>query len=278
MALIQFVTAKRLRKVGVTVGNCMGFVGNRMLFPYMSEAVFVLEEGGASVTEVDTALVQFGFALGPLNVGDLAGNDIGYMTRKERGVVKDPKTGRPGPNRPRGSRYSDLGDDLVAMLGRVGQKKLKGWYDYDPKAGKGREPIPSKEVAEFIASYGKAVAKAKYTANEIVERVLFAMVNEGFKILEENIARAPSDIDVIYLYGYGFPAWRGGPMYWADNEVGLAYLLRRLEQFNREFKGCDHYIPSKLLKQCVGLGMTLEDYYTKGLHKKRKSSRGLSKL
>ena len=249
-----------------------------MLFPYMNEAVFVLEEGGASVPEVDAALVQFGFALGPLNVGDLAGNDIGYMARKERGVVKDNKTGLPGPNRPPGSRYSDLGDDLVAKLGRVGQKKLKGWYDYDPKIGRGRKPIPSKEVTDFIARYGQASKKTKYSANEIIERVLFAMVNEGFKILEENIARTPSDIDVIYLYGYGFPAWRGGPMYWADNEVGLSYLLSRLEQFNRQFKGSDHYIPSLLLKKCVGLGMTLQDYYSKGLHKKQDNTRGLSKL
>ncbi len=268
-ALIQLVTSKKLRKVGVVVGNCEGFVGNRMLFPYTGESVFVLQEGRASVAQVDKAIVSFGMALGPMTMGDLAGNDIGYLVRKEKGLVKDPKTGLPGPNRKPGMRYTDLGDDLVAKLGRAGQKKLKGWYDYDPNVAKGRKPIPSTEVAELIASYSEGKQYDKYNAKEIVERVLFPLVNEGFKILEEGIARVPSDIDVIYVYGYGWPAWRGGPMFWADHEIGLSYILQRLEEMNEMFPGSTYYVPSQLLRRCIGLNIKVEDYYEQGLHKQK---------
>lgn len=272
IALIQYITSKKLKKVGVTVGNCEGFVGNRMLFPYTGEATFVLEEGGATVSEVDNTLTAFGMAIGPMNMGDLAGNDIGYLVRKGKGLTKDPKTGAPGPNRRRGMRYSDLPDDLVVKLGRVGQKAMKGWYDYDMKIGKGRKPIYSKEVEDFIVSYGDKKTKQKYSQTEIIERTLFPLVNEGFKILEENIAAKPSDIDVIYLYGYGWPAFRGGPMYWIDNEVGLGYFLNRLQDMNDKYPGSTYYIPSKLLKKCVALGLTLQQYYEEGMqntHKQR---------
>lgn len=273
IALVQYITSKRLRKIGVTVGNCPGFVGNRMIHPYSSEAVFILEEGGATVPEVDRALYNFGIAMGPLSMGDLAGNDIGYLIAKSKGLTKDPKTGKPGPNRKPGMRYSDLADDLVVKLGRVGMKAQKGWYDYDPKIGKGRKPIPSKEVEAFIRGYIKeGPAIEKYTQQEIVERCLFGLVNEGFKILEENIAKKPSDIDVIYIYGYGWPAYRGGPMFWIDHEVGLAYFLKRLEEMHRSFPGSSYYEPSKLLKECVALGISLEDYY-KNRHRPSNQSR-----
>jgi len=270
IALVQFITSKKLRKVGVTVGNCQGFVGNRMINPYSTEAVFLLEEGGAKVPEVDTALYSFGMAMGPLNMGDLAGNDIGYLIAKSKGLVKDSKTGKPGPNRKPGMRYSDLGDDLVTKLGRIGMKAQKGWYDYDTKVGKGRKPIPSKEVEDFIAGYVKGPVK-KFSQQEIVERCLFGLINEGFKILEEDIAQSPSDIDVIYLFGYGWPVYRGGPMYWIDNEVGLPYFLKRLEEMAKAFPGSSHYVPSKLLKKCVALGVSLEEYYAQGLNKSNKS-------
>lgn len=255
----------------------------------------MLEEGGASVPEVDKAIYDFGMAMGPLVMGDLAGNDIGYLIAKSKGLTKDPKTGKPGKNRTPGMRYSDLGDDIVVKLGRIGMKApgKGGWYDYNPKVGKGRQPLPSKEVAEFVKSYVKKVPRAKYTPNEIVERALFGLVNEGFKILEENIAQKPSDIDVIYLYGYvsicehfqrfhfisqlttfkGFPAFRGGPMYWIDNEVGLPYFLKRLCHFQQQFPGSAHYVPSKLLKKCVALGIGLEDFYAKGLHLNKSTSK-----
>lgn len=240
-----------------------------MINPYSSEAVFMLEEGVASVPEVDKAIYNFGMAMGPLVMGDLAGNDIGYLIAKSKGLTKDPKTGEPGKNRTPGMRYSDLSDDLVVKLKRLGMKVKKGWYDYP----KGRQPLPSKEVAEFVKSYIKKVPRAKFTDNEIVERALFGLVNEGFKILEENIAQKPSDIDVIYLYGYGFPSYRGGPMYWIDNEVGLPYFLKRLQELSKEFPGSAHYIPSKLLEKCVALGIGLEDFYAKGLHLNKSTSK-----
>lgn len=270
IALVQYITSKKLRKVGVTVGNCQGFVGNRMVNPYSAEAVYILEEGGAKVSEVDIALYSFGMAMGPLNMGDLAGNDIGYLIAKSKGLTKDPKTGKSGPNRKPGMRYSDLGDDLVTKLGRVGMKAQKGWYDYNVKVGKGRSPIPSKEVEAFVAGYVKGPAM-KFSEQEVVERCLFGLVNEGFKILEEDIAQKPSDIDVIYLFGYGWPAYRGGPMYWIDNEVGLHYFLKRLEEMHKAFPGSAHYVPSRLLKKCIALGVSLEDYYLQGFNRKNKS-------
>lgn len=168
-------------------------------------------------------------------------------------------------------RYTDLGDDLVTKLGRIGQKVGKGWYDYDPKVGKGRKPLPSPEVARFVGEYVQDKSKAKLTSNQIVERVLFGLVNEGFKILEEGIAQRPSDIDVVYLYGYGWPAWRGGPMFWADNEIGLPYLLARLSHFSREFPGSDYYKPSRLLEACVEKDVTVEEYFNRGMHKQTTS-------
>ena len=270
-ALLQFITSKMLKKVGVTVGNCEGFVGNRMLSSYSTEAAFILQEGGAKVHEVDRALSSFGMAMGPLNMGDLAGNDISYLIAKEKGLVKDPNTGKPGPNRTPTLRYTDLCDDLVTKLGRVGMKAQKGWYDYNQKIGKGRKPIPSKEVDDFIAGYIQDAPSAKYTQQEIAERCLFGLINEGFKILEENIAQKPSDIDVIYLYGYGFPAFRGGPMFYVDNEVTLPYFLKRLEEMDRACPGSSYYVPSNLLKKCVALGVTLEEYYEQGLNKTTKS-------
>lgn len=265
IALVQFITSKKLKKIGVTVGNCEGFVGNRMLFPYTGEATFILEEGGANVSEVDNALTTFGMAIGPMNMGDLAGNDIGYLVRKGKGLTKDSETGQPGPNRKRGMRYSDLPDDLVVKLGRIGQKAMKGWYDYDVKIGNGRKPIHSKEVEAFIESYGSHRTKRKFSQTEIIERTLFPLVNEGFKILEENIAAKPSDIDVIYLYGYGWPAFRGGPMYWIDSEIGLGYFLKRLQEMNEKYPGSTYYVPSRLLKKCVALGLTLQQYYEEGM-------------
>ena len=286
VALLQLLT-KRIGKVGVTVGCCDGFVGNRMLAPYTGECCLLLAGGDATVESVDRAIVDFGMAMGVFAMSDLAGNDIGYVVekcsivivtfsavfltfsisyfiRKEKGLVKDPKTGR-APNRKPGMRYTDLGDDLVTELGRVGQKAMKGWYDYDPKVGKGRKPIPSPEVAIFIQGYVVDKSKGMLSSNQIVERVLFPLVNEGFKILEEGIAQKPSDIDVVYLYGYGWPAWRGGPMFWADNEIGLPYLLARLQHFHRQFPGSDYYKPSRLLEECVNQDLTVEEYFKRGM-------------
>jgi 3-hydroxyacyl-CoA dehydrogenase len=145
---------------------------------------------------------------------------------------------------------------------------IKGWYDYDKNVGKGRKPFPSKEVDDLISRYAQR-NRAPFTYEEMIERVLFPMVNEGFKCLEEGIAMKPSDVDVIYVYGYGWPIFRGGPMYWADHEVGLKYLLRRLEEFSKQFPRTDYYTPSELLKTCVTMDLTIEDYFNLGLFKKQ---------
>lgn len=131
------------------------------------------------------------------------------------------------------------------------------------------------EVANFLQKYVTNTKQKPLSQEDIVERVLFPLVNEAFKILEENIAQKPSDIDVVYLYGYGWPVWRGGPMFWADNEVGLARLLSRLQEFHRAFPGSPYYEPSKLLQACVSMNMTVDEYYKKGLHNK---GTGASKL
>ena len=143
----------------------------------------------------------------------------------------------------------------------------KGWYDYDPKVGKGRKPIPSKEVEQFIASFAPSLAVAPLSSAEIVARVMFPLVNEGFKCLEEGIANSPADIDVIYLHGYGWPVWRGGPMFWADHDVGLSKLLAALKKYSRQYPDEDHFVPSKLLETCVQMGVTVEDYFARGLSK-----------
>ncbi len=130
--------------------------------------------------------------------------------------------------------------------------------------------MPSKEVDELVARFAMP-GQLPFTDKQIIERILFPLVNEGFKILEEGIAHQPSDIDVVYVYGYGWPVYRGGPMFWADHEVGLSYLLSRLRQFSRQFPDTDYFRPSALLCTCVNMGVKLEEYYALGLHKKESS-------
>lgn len=129
----------------------------------------------------------------------------------------------------------------------------------------------------LVRKYAKSQTARQFSDAEMIERVLFPLVNEGFKCLEEGIANQPSDIDVVYLYGYGWPVYRGGPMYWADNEVGLSHLLRRLRDFANQFPSTDYYKPSKLLERCASMDLTVQEYYTRGLHKKE-SPNNLSKL
>jgi len=263
ICVMQHLT-KRIGKIGVVVGNCDGFVGNRLLISYGAETTLLLEEGVASVASVDKAFLKFGIALGPFQMADLAGLDIGYNIRKQRGWVTG--EGKPSTNKP--DRYPEVADVIVSDYKRLGQKSSKGWYDYDKNIGKGRKPLPSKEVDELIRRYAQK-NRAPFTDQQMIERVLFPMVNEGFKCLEEGIADKPSDVDVIYVYGYGWPIFRGGPMYWADHEVGLKYLLRRLEEFSKQFPRTDYYTPSELLKTCVTMDLTVEDYFNLGLFKKQ---------
>lgn len=277
--VVRAVT-KRMGKVGVTVGNCDGFVGNRMLFPYTSEMVFLLQEeagnGGLIVADIDKAMVRFGMSMGPFAMSDLAGNDIGYNIRREKGLVDDPhRAGTGAKNRTEGMRYSTLPDLMVTELGRTGQKAGKGWYDYDRKVGRGRTPLPSREVAAFVASHpqtARSSDKPKIDPREIVRRLLYPLINEGFKALEDGTASHPDDVDVVYLYGYGFPRWRGGPMHYADFGVegGLPKLLEALEAYAKRYPGSEYYRPAELLRECVRRGVGVREYYEKGWHRSKK--------
>lgn len=223
--------SKKMRKLGVVVGVCEGFVGNRMLTTYRNEALFVLEEG-AKVGEVDQALYDFGMAMGPFTMTDMAGLDISWAARKRvqaSGVVSP-------------YRDSVIGDRLCE-LGRFGQKTSAGYYRYD--AGSYR-PIEDPIVEEVIESCAveKGITRHSWTADEIVERTIFALINEGFKLLEEGIVDHSSAIDLVYIHGYGFPAYRGGPMFYADT-IGLPSVLTKITEFSQKYG--EHWKPAQLL-------------------------------
>ena len=207
--------AKKIRKTAVVSGVCDGFIGNRMIEQYIRQALFMLEEG-ALPAQVDRAIEKFGFAMGPFRMSDLAGNDIGWAIRKRR-YVENP-----------GLHYSKIADRLCEQ-GRFGQKTGAGWYDYVPGDRKAK---PSALIDEMVVAYSqeRGVARRKIGDDEIVERLVFALVNEGAKILEEKIASKASDIDMVYLTGYGFPLWRGGPMLYADT-VGLYNVERAIRRY-----------------------------------------------
>ncbi len=210
--------SKPLGKIGVLVGNCRGFVGNRMFGPYRREAQFLVEEG-ASVAAVDKALSDFGMAMGPLATGDLAGLDVGWRIRKEYRHLEKP-----------GIRQPFIEDNLCE-LGRFGQKVKAGWYKYDEQ----RRAMPDPAVDDLIRKWVTAagIPQREISAAEIVDRCLYALVNEGARILEEGYALRASDIDIIYLNGYGFPSYRGGPMWYADT-VGLKQVYARICEFHRQ--------------------------------------------
>ncbi|HET8923050.1 MAG TPA: 3-hydroxyacyl-CoA dehydrogenase NAD-binding domain-containing protein [Candidatus Acidoferrum sp.] len=234
--------SKKLGKIGVLVGNCRGFVGNRMFHPYVRESVFLLEEG-ATVEEVDSALYEFGMAMGPLAVGDLAGLDVGWRIRKEYRHLEKP-----------GVRQPFAGDRLCEM-GRYGQKTGAGWYKYDVN----RRAIPDPEVAESVKKWAAeaGITQRRISNEEIVDRCIYALVNEGARILEEGYALRAVDIDIIYLNGYGFPAYRGGPMWYADT-IGLKNVYARILEFHRQHG--ELWEPAPLLKQLAEQGKTFADY------------------
>jgi 3-hydroxyacyl-CoA dehydrogenase len=210
--------AKKLGKVGVLVGNCRGFVGNRMFGPYRREAQFLVEEG-ASIEAVDQALYDFGMAMGPLATGDLAGLDVGWRIRKEYRHLEKPGTRQP------------FAEDRLCEMARYGQKTGAGWYKYDEN----RRAIPDPEVNEIVRKWTAqaGIPQRNISPQEIVDRCIYALVNEGARILEEGIALRAVDIDIIYLNGYGFPAYRGGPMWYADT-VGLDKVYRRISEFHQQ--------------------------------------------
>ncbi|MBK7599596.1 MAG: enoyl-CoA hydratase/isomerase family protein [Acidobacteria bacterium] len=234
--------AKKLKKVGVLVGNCNGFVGNRMLHQYGREAQFLVEEG-ARPQDVDGALYNFGMAMGPLAVGDLAGLDVGWRIRKEHAHL-----------RVAGDRYPLVADRLCEM-GRYGQKTGAGWYKYDEN----RKTIPDPEVDKLIEEVAaeQGIKRRTITEDEIIERTQYALINEGAKILEEGIALRAVDIDIIYLNGYGYPARRGGPMWYAD-AVGLKKVYDRICRFHEEHGKI--WAPAPLLKKLAEEGRTFADF------------------
>lgn len=235
--------AKAIRKVGVVVGVCDGFVGNRMLHGYQRQANFILEEG-ALPQQVDKVLYDYGFAMGPFAVGDLAGLDVGWRIRKAQ-----------ADTRPSNLRYSAIADKVCEM-GRFGQKTGAGWYKYE---GGKRAPIPDPEIEALIVkeSADLGMERRDIGDQEILERCIYALVNEGAKILEEGIAMRSGDIDIIWLNGYGFPPYRGGPMFYADT-VGLNNVYDAVSRYNDE-QG-QFWEPAPLLAQLAKEGKSFADY------------------
>jgi len=234
--------AKRLSKVGVVVGNCAGFVGNRLMFPYMYEAQFLLEEG-TTPEQVDHALQSFGMAMGIFEVEDMAGLDVAWRVRSELRQFSTPGQRKP------------LVADVLCEMGRFGQKTGKGWYRY-AESGK---PAPDPEVLELIRTLSReaAIPQRQFTDNEIIERTLYGLINEGAHVLEEGFALRASDIDVIYVNGYGFPGWRGGPMFYADS-VGLKHIVERISSFEEEFG--ERWNVSPLLRKLAEAGKTFRSF------------------
>ena len=231
--------AKQLKKVGVVAGNCDGFIGNRMLHGYLREAQFLLEEG-ASPQQVDRVIRDFGLPMGPFQMGDLAGLDVGWRIRKGKHAIAPPA-----------GRYSKVSDELCE-LGRYGQKTGAGYYRYE--AGN-RTPVADPFVDELIERVAREAGIARRTVSddEILERCMYPLVNEAAKILAERIAARPGDVDVVWVYGYGFPAWRGGPLRWADS-VGLAAILDKLRAYERVHG--ESWAPAPLLRELAERGGT----------------------
>ena len=240
MATVMAV-AKKIRKTAVVSGVCDGFIGNRMIEQYGRQGSFLLDEG-CTPAQVDKAMEKFGMAMGPFRMGDLAGNDIGWAIRKRR------YTEQPG------MKYSKTAD-LLCEKGRFGQKTGAGWYDYVP--GK-RDAIPNAEVVAMIDAHRQSlsITPRKISDEEIVQRLVFSLVNEAAHILEEGIAAKAGDIDIAYVFGYGFPAYRGGPMNYA-NEVGLFNVVQAMQRFAlNPLDDAAFWQPAPLLARLVADGKT----------------------
>jgi 3-hydroxyacyl-CoA dehydrogenase len=240
MATVMAV-AKKIKKTAVVSGVCDGFIGNRMIEQYGRQGGFLLDEG-CTPAQVDKAMEKFGMAMGPFRMGDLAGNDIGWAIRKRR------YTEQPG------MKYSKTAD-LLCEKGRFGQKTGAGWYDYVP--GK-RDAIPNAEVVAMIDAQRQSlgIKPRKISDEEIVQRLIFSLVNEAAHILEEGIAAKAGDIDIAYVFGYGFPANRGGPMNYA-NEVGLFNVVQAMQRFAQNpLDDAAFWQPAPLLARLVAEGKT----------------------
>ncbi|HYX33354.1 MAG TPA: 3-hydroxyacyl-CoA dehydrogenase family protein [Oligoflexus sp.] len=229
--------AKTIKKTAVVSGVFDGFIGNRMIAAYSQHAMHLLEEG-AMPQQVDQALETFGMAMGPFRMSDLAGNDIGWAIRKHQLIAT------PDPQYPRLA-------DRLCELGRFGQKTGQGWYQYE--AGS-REARVDSIVEELIIAYQseKVMQARSISEQEIVERCILALVNESTRILQEKIAQRASDIDMVYLSGYGFPLYRGGPMFYADR-IGLEQVSKTMENFYRQ-TGDPFWKPAPLLDNLAAPG------------------------
>lgn len=234
--------AKAINKVGVVVGVCDGFVGNRMLAPYFRQGDFLVEEG-ALPQDVDRVIEEYGFRMGPFRVSDMAGLDISWAIEKRRAET-----------RPADERFSPLLDS-ICQLGRYGQKTGAGWYRYED----GRTALPDPVVEELIVARSREMDlnRRPVDDDEILQRCLYSMINEGAKILEEGLAIRASDIDVIWLHGYGFPRHRGGPMFYGDT-VGLREVCDTLDRFHREWG--DKWEPAALLRQLADSGSSFAEW------------------
>jgi len=233
--------AKKIKKVGVLVGNCHGFVGNRMLHKRGAEAMALVNEG-ATPQQVDKVLTDLGYPMGQFAMSDLAGIDVGYRIREEL--------------RNAGEQVARSWMDKLAEQNRLGQKTMKGVYAYEEGS---RTPVPDPEVERIIEDFRKeqGISSREITDQEILERCMYVMVNEAAKILEEGVADRALDIDAVWIYGYGFPAYRGGPMFWAD-QVGLDLILAAVEKYHSDVGG-EQWKPANLLKQLVADGKKFGD-------------------
>ncbi|MDN3718732.1 3-hydroxyacyl-CoA dehydrogenase family protein [Roseibium salinum] len=229
-----FALAKRLGKVGVRAGVCDGFIGNRIMSHYRLAADYMMMDG-ASPYEIDAALTDFGFAMGPFQVADLAGIDIGYAARQRKAATRDPR-----------ERSVDFADTLYHK-GWLGQKTGRGFYVYDGESPKGR---PDPEVLDLLSEARReaGIEPRSFTAGEIQRRYMAAMINEAARVLADGIAQRPSDIDVVLLFGYGFPRWRGGPLHYAD-AYGLENVLVDIRKFAAEDPF--YWSPAVLLEELV---------------------------
>ena len=235
---------KIIAKAPAACGNCDGFLANRSRAPFNSEMVIMLEEG-CMPEQVDKVMVDFGYPMGPFAVGDLAGLDIGFAGRKRRAEA-DPNY-----------RMLPIADKLVEM-GRLGQKTGAGWFKYE----KGdRTPHPDPKVAELIRTMSKEMGNMprEFTEDEILKRLLFSSVNEACKILEEKISYRASDVDVMWLYGFGFPRYRGGLMYWADG-LGTQEVYNQIAAWHQQYG--DRWTPSALLRKLADKGTPFREAHT----------------
>jgi len=239
--------AKRMGKVGVIAQNCPGYIGNRMASCYQTEAYFLAEEG-VLPHHLDRILKDFGFLMGLFETCDLAGNDLAHLSAKTLRA-------RSSSAQQRRSKI----DLIIYRKGRYGVKTGKGWYQY-PRGP--LRPVVDPEVEQILLHYSKKkrVQRRDIPQEEILERCLYSLINEGFRLLEEGVARSPSDIDVVWVYGFGWPLYRGGPMFYADL-LGVDQVLAAVDKYAKQHPDIQHWKAAPLLRKVASMGISLADYW-----------------